>query len=285
MKKIFNKFLVFFLAVSVFSCEDVDNSVYDVLDGIQRGAAIRTLEIVSANYNVFDPNSTFEIIVEEQDDEMGALLQSINVYASYTDVKDPSNNAAEVQIQSIPVSEMTTSANGLPSTSIRYTLAEINALVGVTPSGGSRFGYRLEAVLTDGRSYSQADVTGGLQGGFFASPYAYNAQLLCFPDEPYSGDYVVEMQDSYGDGWNGGAIEADIDGVKTLYTISAAQGASNTETITVPEGATSLVISYISGDWDTEVSFQIYGPNSGEIIASASQGVAGPIALNLCLEE
>ena len=62
MKKIFNKFLVFFLAVSVFSCEDVDNTIYDVLDGVQRGAAIRTLEIVSANYNVFDPGSTFEIV-------------------------------------------------------------------------------------------------------------------------------------------------------------------------------------------------------------------------------
>jgi len=285
MKKIFNKFLVFFLAVSVFSCEDIDNSVYDVLDGVQRGAAIRTLEIVSGNYNVFDTNSTFEIIVEEQDDEMGALLQSINVYASYTDVRDASNSAAEVQIQSIPVSEMTTSANGLPSTTIRYTLAEINALVGVTPSGGSRFGYRLEAVLTDGRGFSQADVTGGLQGGFFASPYAYNAQLLCFPDEPYAGDYKIEMQDSYGDGWNGGAIVINIDGVETEVTVSGAKEFSNSETITVPEGSSSLEFSWTAGAYDGEVSFQIYGPNSQAIIADVDPPIAGPIALNLCFEE
>ena len=60
---------MFLCAVCVCSCEDVDNTMYDVLDGVQRGAAIRTLEVVSANYNVFDPGSTFEIVVEEQDEE------------------------------------------------------------------------------------------------------------------------------------------------------------------------------------------------------------------------
>jgi hypothetical protein len=284
MKKIFNKFLVFFLAVSVFSCEDVDNTIYDVLDGVQRGAAIRTLEIVSANYNVFDPGSTFEIVVEEQDDEFGGLLQSINVYASYVDASDASNSVAEVQVQSIPVSEMTTSANGLPSTTVRYTLAEIAAVTGANYTGGSRFSYRLEAVLTDGRTFSEADVTGSLQGSFFSSPYVYNSSILCIPDNAIAGDYKIDMQDSYGDGWNGGAIEVNIDGVKSTVTISGAQGAANSETITVPAGTSTLEFVYISGDWDSEVSFQIYGPNSGRVIANATSGVAGPISLNLCFE-
>jgi hypothetical protein len=275
---------VFFLAVSVFSCEDVDNTIYDVLDGVQRGAAIRTLEIVSANYNVFDPGSTFEIVVEEQDDEFGGLLQSINVYASYVDASDASNSVAELQVQSIPVSEMTTSANGLPSTTVRYTLAEIAAVTGANYTGGSRFSYRLEAVLTDGRTFSEADVTGSLQGSFFSSPYVYNSSILCIPDNAIAGDYKIDMQDSYGDGWNGGAIEVNIDGVKSTVTISGAQGAANSETITVPAGTSTLEFVYISGDWDSEVSFQIYGPNSGRVIANATSGVAGPISLNLCFE-
>ncbi len=285
MKKIFNKFLVFFLAVSVFSCEDVDNTIYDVLDGVQRGAAIRTLEIVSANYNVFDPGSTFEIVVEEQDDEFGGLLQSINVYATYVDGTDASNSVPEVQVQSIPVSEMTTSANGLPSTTVRYTLSEIAALTGANYTGGSRFSYRLEAVLTDGRSFSEADVTGSMQGSFFASPYVYNSTILCIPDNAIAGDYKIDMFDSYGDGWNGAYIEVDMDGTITQVTIDGASGSADSEIVTVPPGTSSLVFSFVGGAWDSEVTFDIYGPNSGQVIASGGPSPAdGPISLNLCFE-
>jgi hypothetical protein len=283
MKKIFNKFLVFFLAVSVFSCEDVDNTIYDVLDGVQRGAAIRTLEVVSANYNVFDPNSTFEIVVEEQDEEFGGLLQSIDVYVSYFDGRDTGQNVAEIQVQSIPVSEMTTSANGLPSTTVRYTLTEIAALTGANYTGGSRFSYRLEAVLTDGRTFSEADGTGSMQGSFFASPYVYNSTILCIPDNAIAGDYKIDMFDSYGDGWNGAKIEVDMDG--TITEVSISNGFSGSETVTVPAGTVNLEFRFVGGAWDSEVTFDIYGPNSGGIIGFGGPNPAdGPISLNLCFE-
>ena len=49
-----------------------------------------------------------------------------------------------------------------------------------------------------------------------------------------SGDYVITMQDSYGDGWNGAAVAVTIDGVVTNVTID--DGASGTQTISVPDG-------------------------------------------------
>lgn len=272
-----------FLATGVLSCEEVDNTVYDVLDGVTRGAALRTLEVVSSNYNVFDENSVFEIVVEEQDEEFGGLLKSVNVYASYTDAVDASASVSEQLIGSIAASEMTTSANGLPSATVSYTLAQIAGLTGANYSGGSVFSYRLEAELTDGRTFSSADATSSMQGSFFSSPYVYNATILCIPDQAIAGDYRIDMRDSYGDGWNGAKIVADIDG--TLVDVSIADGASGSQTVTVPVGTQSLEFRFESGAWDSEITFDIYGPNSGLIIASGGPSPAvGPISLNLCFE-
>jgi len=283
MKKVLYKIMFLASILVLGSCEEVDNAIYDVQEGVTRGAAIRTLEIVSANYNVFDPQSTFEIVVEEQDEDFGGLLESINVYASYDDAIDSSDDVAEMMIGTINKTEMTTSANGLPSTTVKYTLAEVSSLLGVTYTGGSSFTYRLEAVLTDGRTFSSADASGSMQGSFFSSPYSYKAQILCLPDMAIAGDYKVDMFDSYGDGWNGGKIVADMDG--TTVDITIASGSSGSYTLTVPAGTQSLVFSWVSGAWDSEVTFDIYGPNSGEIIASGGPSPAeGPIALNLCKE-
>lgn len=96
------------------------------------------------------------------------------------------------------------------------------------------------------------------------------------------GVYELIMTDLYGDGWNGAAIRVNEDGVKTDYTI--ANGASSTQTHTAAPAAVSVTFEFISGDWDSEVVFQIKSPK-GNIIASAGPSPApGPIKLNLCLE-
>ena len=40
-------------------------------------------------------------------------------------------------------------------------------------------------------------------------------------------DYIIDMQDTYGDGWNGASIDMYINGaIATNFTISTTQGAS-----------------------------------------------------------
>ena len=50
-------------------------------------------------------------------------------------------------------------------------------------------------------------------GGYFSSPFQYNALLTC---SPAPGTYTVHMYDNYGDGWQTGAtiqgLSVDIDG-------------------------------------------------------------------------
>lgn len=96
------------------------------------------------------------------------------------------------------------------------------------------------------------------------------------------GDYVINFMDSYGDGWNGAAIKVVVDGVGTDYTL--ASGSSGSTTVTVPAGASTLTFEFVSGDWDSEVTFTIVSPK-GNVIASGGPSPAeGELTLDLCLE-
>ena len=97
-----------------------------------------------------------------------------------------------------------------------------------------------------------------------------------------SGDYVITMQDSWGDGWNGAAVAVTIDGVVTNVTID--DGSSGTQTISVPDGSSSITFDYVSGDYDSEVTFQIKSPKNNIIADVAAPPAVGAIKLDLCKE-
>jgi len=289
MKKIFNRIIMIALAVSVLSCEEPDNVVYNVFDNVEHGAALRTVERVSMNYNIFDLDSKFEIIVEEQDQESGNLLSKVDVYVSYKDNTDDGadNNKAEVLLVSVPASAFTKDAgSGLPRTTISSTFAESLSALGLSDgqyNGGDDFNFRLDLVLTNGETYSADSSSETLNQSYFSSPFAYRAGILCIPSSPVTGDYQLSMHDSYGDGWNGASVRMTVDGVSTDFTIPT--GSEGTATMTVPADASTLMFEFISGDYDSEVSFEIYGPNSGNIIGSfGPTPIAGELALNLCNE-
>ena len=287
MKKIVNKIIVAVIAIFMVGCSDPENVIYDVFDGMEHGAVVRTLNRGSVDFNLFDLNSTWDITVETQDEEKGALLESLMVYVSYTDNKDDGvdNSRSDTVLATIPASAFTTSANGLPSTQIEYTFGEALSALGLSTgqyNGGDFVNFRLELHLTDGRTFSAADGSGSLQGSYFQSPYTYRAGILCIPAVPFPGDYVIDMQDSYGDGWNGAAIRVIIDGVATDYTFTSGSAASFT--VTVPPGSTSLVFEFVSGAWDSEVTFQITTPSGATGADLGPSPTAGPFALFLCDE-
>jgi len=99
------------------------------------------------------------------------------------------------------------------------------------------------------------------------------------------GDWVLDMQDAYGDGWNGASVTFEVDGVGTDYDLDTytTDGATATTTITVPDGTTSLKFFYNSGDWDSEVSFQITAPNGVEVGDYGLSPAAGEFEVDACL--
>lgn len=102
-------------------------------------------------------------------------------------------------------------------------------------------------------------------------------------EEP-AGDWVFDMKDTYGDGWQGGFISVVVDGVEfEQVNIPNGGGSALVETVTIPANATSLKFAWSDDDYNSEVVFTIKSPK-GNIVANISNPTAGDIKLNLCLE-
>ena len=79
--------------------------------------------------------------------------------------------------------------------------------------------------------------------------------------------YVIEMQDSWGDGWNGASIDVSVNG--SIIANLTATGAGDTVSVDVLSGD-AVDFSFNSGTYDNEITFQITDPTG------ASLGSFGP---------
>jgi hypothetical protein len=286
MKKQLNKIVLLLLSVVVLSsCESDDKAIDQVFDGVEYGAVLRKLEITSASYNLTDLNSAFSVIVEEQDEEYGALLSEVDVYVS-------KNGGNEAMAFTVPASAFTIGDKGLPVTEISVTLGEALTALGLGSDFGvgDEFGIRLSLKLTDGREFSAASASGSLQGSYFASPFLYTSAILCTPKP---GDYVVDMQDSYGDGWQGDGIKVTFDGgprdaeevfigLLSAYAPGGVPISSGSDTLNVPEGTNGFAWEFTGDDWPGEVTYQIYSPD-GTLLYEAANGNPGGLTVLNCL--
>ena len=287
MKKQINKIVLLLLSVIVISsCETEDKAIDQVFAGVEYGAVLRKLEITSGSYNLSDLNSAFSVIVEEQDEEYGALLSEVDVYVS--------KGGNEAMVSTVPASAFTIGEKGLPVTEISVTLGQaLDALgLGSNYGVGDVFGIRLSLKLTDGREFSAASASGSLQGSYFSSPFFYTSAILCTPKP---GDYGVDMQDSYGDGWQGDGIKVTFDGgprsgeIVFIDMLSSYSGGpaccgwtSSSETLNVPVGTQGFAWEYTGDSYPGEVSFQIYAPDNS-LLLSAANPAPGSLTILNCL--
>jgi hypothetical protein len=287
MKIQINKIVVLLLSVVLFTgCESDDKAIDQVFDGVSYGAILRTIDVPGKSFNLTDLNSAFSVIVEEQDEEYGALLSEVDVYVS--------KDGNEVMVNTVPASAFTTGDKGLPVATISVTLGEtLTALgLGTNYDVGDVFVIRLSLKLTDGREFSASSSSGSLQGSYFASPFLYSSPILCTPKP---GDYVVDMQDSYGDGWQGDGIKVTFDGgpndgeVVYVDMLSSYSGGppccswtDSTEILNVPDGTEGFTWEYTGDSYPGEVSFQIYAPDGTQLL-SVSAPSPGTLTVLNCL--
>ena len=106
--------------------------------------------------------------------------------------------------------------------------------------------------------------------------------IKCIPTGAVAGDYTIDMIDDWGDGWNGASITVTIDGVS--QNVGLPTGANGSQTVTVPAGATSMSFAYVSGDWDSEVTYTITFNNGGadQVAISETNPGAGVKVLSVC---
>ena len=74
------------MALLLLSCTDDDSTTAQFLNA-DRGAILRTVEFRSAEFRVNDPESFIDILIEEQDEEDGDLLDYVEVYVALQPVE------------------------------------------------------------------------------------------------------------------------------------------------------------------------------------------------------
>lgn len=305
MKNTFKILFSLLVVTSFTACVDEEGTIYDVLD-YETGAVLRTISVDNAILNSSDPSSEFVVTVEEQDEQDGALLETVDVYISLRDLTPDNGTSVAVDklVKTYDAGLFTTSDVGLPMATLSATYGEILAASGLGAddiSPGDLFEVELRLNLTDGRTFGKASAAGIITGGFFASPFVYNALVTCSP-EP--GDYTVDMHDSYGDGWqtndgnSGDGIQVDIDGTivsvgmcsayATDFWLSSPEcttpgdGYDASDVVNIPVGTNGATWNF-PGDAYGEISFEVYGPGGEELYIGA-QGETGPglLPITLC---
>ena len=200
----------------VTSCEDGETVFDEIIANEQRGAVLRTVNLISNELPIGVADAGFSAELEVQDKENGGLLESLDVFVGFRDNTVPEGgtdlDVAEALWGNIPASAFSIGEFGLPRTTVSVPLTELLAFTGVDEAdlfGGDQFTIRFVLNLTDGRSFSNDDNTGTLTGSFFASPFLYTPTVICpVAEDQFVGTYVINDVTGgvFGTVWGDGTV-------------------------------------------------------------------------------
>lgn len=87
-------------------------------------------------------------------------------------------------------------------------------------------------------------------------------------------DYILDLEDTFGDGWNGNTITITINGVSTDYTI--ANGSSEVIPLSIPIGATVTYTFNAIGAFVGECAFEVIDAD-GNVVVTEGPNLAGNV--------
>ena len=179
---------------------------------------------------------------------------TLNMFDSWGDGWN--GNAITILADGVPVLENATITDG-SSGSETFSAPE-GAVLTATWTTGS---------FTSEVSFEITNSSGAVvAGGDFGNTVDYT-----IPDSNGApqASFTLNMQDSWGDGWNGSSITILADGAPVL-TATLDDGSFGSETFSAPEGAV-LTATWVAGSFTSEVSFELEDA-SGAIVAGGDFG-------------
>jgi type IX secretion system substrate protein/carboxypeptidase family protein len=93
--------------------------------------------------------------------------------------------------------------------------------------------------------------------------------------DAFSCEHEVILVDTYGDGWNGGALTVYVDGVVVLNGITVASGGGPESYYFTAESGQEITTTYVAGSWSYENEYEILD-GEGNTIATDGMGGATP---------
>ena len=255
MKQIYKILFLVFLTLN-FGCSDDDKLPVDFEDLNNSGEAFAQ-EIASAglsDVNLLDPSGsnftkTYQLVSPDQ----GLDISLLEIFVNATRLSDVISN--EVLFTSISSDNFDLNVGPYPQVSVDFTATDILSLLGLTTTdleGGDQLNFRLAVTNPNG---TFTDVSANFDNQ--SADHTFISNVICL-NVPVPGDWILDMVDLFGDGWNGGTITVNIEGESTTY---AAEGSGTTVTINIPEGTTIFTFTYAAGDWEGENLYTLTDPN------------------------
>jgi len=256
--------LIVLIGSGISSCEDEDKNNLDSFS--KSGAFVRFAEPFPTVVDVSSidqiPDVTITAVIEDPNSTV--VNYSISVGATI----------AGNTIEQTPLINDITS---FPAT-VNLTMTEIADALGLDTAGigfGDTFDFVGTATNNEGTVYTAErqnfdrdtqTVSGGNNSADlidelgYRNAFEFGFAIPCPPETgAIAGDWIFEMQDLYGDGWDNAFVTVDIDGTTTDYTIAA--GSFATHVVNVPVGTTRLVISYTAGAFEEEHVYTVQKPD------------------------
>jgi hypothetical protein len=152
------------LCIIIASCSSDESSPLDILEEAQTGAVVVAVETQNNSITGDTASGSLEVLLEYTDGEQGALLDKMNVYATFFDQSADGDSSAaitdEVLLRTVEETSFEIGINDLPTYQMTITAQEFLAATNNTNESiaiGDEFFTRLELVLTDGRTFSFAE--------------------------------------------------------------------------------------------------------------------------------
>ncbi|WP_299321126.1 hypothetical protein [uncultured Maribacter sp.] len=255
-------------------------------DGIEFDYEVNTSDEIDLSEGAI--NEDYEVSISIDDDSDGSLLQTLNIYRTFRDLTIGEDavdlSEDEALFETFEIADLSLE-EGAKVLELDYSLADLlgDDVVITDLSVGDDIQLRYEIITVDGRIVT----TDENDTEYFYSVITSECVQLN-ADAPFAGEYTVNLTDLYGDGWDGAFIAVSIDGgEEQIFTIET--GETSTGTFTVPEGATSLVVTYTNGLWEDEHVYEIIDPNGQKAAIggpferdNSAPAVAREVELKVC---
>jgi hypothetical protein len=243
------KLIVIVLLCSFISCEDSSKDNMNIQkDSNNTAPYVRV---------IFNSNTLIKFAeIETSIIDMTLSTPGNNVAEWKTSVRLVSGDDAS---EYVPLDALTVTS--FPAT-VSITIVDIATALGIEVGDilpADVLEFKSTSTGLDGKVLTAEDLGINLKGQKEQrQSYAFSIAISCAPVASAAGEWTIEMEDTFGDGWDGAFLTAEIDGVATKYTIK--DGSTATHTFTVPAGA-ALTFSYTKGNFEEEHIFTIEGPD------------------------
>ena len=172
-------FAILFIATS---CDREPELPVVLFEDAEKGAYPRLLDFNGTFYLTDVENSALSWEVEFYDEDNGSHVTEYVWTVAYRD-NTGNNSQPETLIATIPSSEFTTAASGLPSTSRSWTFQQVLDVFGFTAAdinGGDAFNFFATLKRDDGKEFTTVTTGDNIEGSStFAGFFRFTMNVIC----------------------------------------------------------------------------------------------------------